>query len=472
MGISGGIVANEAVNWLTTIRDKSKPFFLYVAFNEPHEPIATDPRYRALYEKRHPDDPIRVACYGNVTQMDDALGRILRALEAQGLAENTLVWFTSDNGPARTKWHNAGSSGGFREFKGHRYQGGLRVLRMAPTPQHTAFLMKGFEEAYRGREMAGLPNELLQAMAASGQSPLILKVRQGDAAAVKEALATVENKKARLDERLLYTRVFGEVRNDDTVRLLLAIAAGNEPVTLRKAALISLMAYDRKEIGTQATVLLTKTTGEVRTATLALLASRAAWSVDLLQSIQAGGIPASAVPTDIVDRIRGHHEKDVAALVAKVFPPVAAKGGTEWTKRIAEVEAILKKGTGNPYQGEAGFMERCASCHKLFFKGGKIGPELTSYQRDNLGTMLISIINPNAEIREGFQYYRVQSRDGRSLSGFLVERDAQILVLRGLEGEDITLRQSEVKELQPIGRSLMPEGLLDNLDDTRPPACN
>ena len=158
--------------------------------------------------------------------------------------------------------------------------------------------------------------------------------------------------------------------------------------------------------------------------------------------------------------------------MAKVFPPVAAKGGTEWTKRIAEVEAILKKGTGNPYQGEAGFMERCASCHKLFFKGGKIGPELTSYQRDNLGTMLISIINPNAEIREGFQYYRVQSRDGRSLSGFLVERDAQILVLRGLEGEDITLRQSEVKELQPIGRSLMPEGLLDNLDDTRPPACN
>ena len=342
-----------------------------------------------------------------------------------------------------------------------------QLLRMAPTPQHTAFLMKGFEEAYRGREMAGLPNELLQAMAASGQSPLILKVRQGDAAAVKEALATVENKKARLDERLLYTRVFGEVRNDDAVRLLLAIAAGNEPVTLRKAALISLMAYDRKEIGTQATVLLTKTTGEVRTATLALLASRAAWSVDLLQSIQAGGISASAVPTDIVDRIRGHHEKDVAALVAKVFPPVAAKGGTDWNKRIAEVEAILKKGTGNPYQGEAVFMERCASCHKLFFKGGKIGPELTNYQRDNLGTMLISIINPNAEIREGFQYYGVQTKDGRSLSGFLVERDAQILVLRGLEGEDITLRQSEVKELQPIGRSLMPEGLLDHLDDTQ-----
>ena len=107
----------------------------------------------------------------------------------------------------------------------------------------------------------------------------------------------------------------------------------------------------------------------------------------------------------------------------------------------------------------------CSSdLHKLFFKGGRIGPELTAYQRDNLGTMLISIVNPNAEIREGFQYYSVTTKDGRSLSGFLVERDAQILVLRGLEGEDITLRQADVNLLAPLGRSLMPEGLLDGLD--------
>lgn len=342
-----------------------------------------------------------------------------------------------------------------------------QLLRMAPTPQHTAFLMKGFEEAYRGREMAGLPDELLQAMVASGQSPLIVRVRQGDATAIKEALATVENKKARLDERLLYTRVLGEVRSQDAVRLLLAVAAGNEPPTLRKAALISLMPYDRKEIGPAAAAMLPTTSGDIRTATLALLASRASWSMDLLQTVQAGGIPANAVPSDIVDRIRGHQDKAVVALLAKVFPPVTAAGGKDWNKRIAEVEAILKKGTGNPYLGETVYMNSCASCHKLFFKGGKIGPELTNYQRDNLGTMLISIINPNAEIREGFQYYMVQTKDGRSLSGFLVERDAQILVLRGLEGEDITLRQSEIKDLQPIGRSLMPEGLLENLDDTQ-----
>ena len=126
-GYSGQIVADAAVRWLSEERDKSKPFFLYVAFNEPHEPIATDPKYSARYEKAHPDDPSRVAYYGNVTQMDAAFGQIMSALESQGLDKHTLIWFASDNGPARTRWHNAGSSGGLREFKGHIYEGGIRV---------------------------------------------------------------------------------------------------------------------------------------------------------------------------------------------------------------------------------------------------------------------------------------------------------------------------------------------------------
>jgi putative heme-binding domain-containing protein len=110
-------------------------------------------------------------------------------------------------------------------------------------------------------------------------------------------------------------------------------------------------------------------------------------------------------------------------------------------------------------------MQRCAACHKLFFKGGNVGPDLTPYQRDNLGTMLLSIVNPSVEIREGFQYYTVETKDGRTLSGFFVDRDNQITVLRGLEGENITLRSAEIAGLQPMGRSLMPDGLLEGMTE-------
>jgi len=79
--------------------------------------------------------------------------------------------------------------------------------------------------------------------------------------------------------------------------------------------------------------------------------------------------------------------------------------------------------------------------------------------------MLPSIINPNAEIREGFEYTMVHTNDGRTLSGFLVESDAQTTTLRGLEGGDSVLRRSEIKSLTPIGHSLMPEGLLEGLSE-------
>jgi putative heme-binding domain-containing protein len=79
--------------------------------------------------------------------------------------------------------------------------------------------------------------------------------------------------------------------------------------------------------------------------------------------------------------------------------------------------------------------------------------------------MLISIVNPNAEIREGFQYFSIETTDGRSLAGFLADRDTQVTVLRGLDGQDVVLRQAEIKTLEPMGRSLMPEGLLEGLDE-------
>ena len=110
-------------------------------------------------------------------------------------------------------------------------------------------------------------------------------------------------------------------------------------------------------------------------------------------------------------------------------------------------------------------MQRCAACHKLFFKGGHVGPDLTAYQRDNLSTLLLSILNPNAEIREGYAAVEVETKDGRSLTGFVADRDANALVLRTLDGENTTLRPSEIESLQPTGRSLMPEGLLDGLSD-------
>jgi arylsulfatase A len=129
-GFSSQLIVDEAIRWLDTERDKAKPFFLAVWFHEPHLPIETDPRFQALYPDFLQSDADRAQHHGNVTQMDDAFGRLMRRLQELGLNENTIVVFTSDNGPegptgltARTR----GSTGGLRGRKRSVYEGGIRV---------------------------------------------------------------------------------------------------------------------------------------------------------------------------------------------------------------------------------------------------------------------------------------------------------------------------------------------------------
>mgnify|MGYP003642231600 CR=1 FL=1 len=124
-GYAADIVTDRAMRWLSNERDREKPFFLYVAYHEPHEPIATAPKYESIYAQL--EDPAERAYYGNITQMDTAFGRLLAKLDELKLRDDTLVVFTSDNGPALTSFHPYGSAGKMRAKKGYLYEGGIRV---------------------------------------------------------------------------------------------------------------------------------------------------------------------------------------------------------------------------------------------------------------------------------------------------------------------------------------------------------
>lgn len=339
-----------------------------------------------------------------------------------------------------------------------------QLLRRAPSAQATAQLLKGFEEAYRGRPLVGLPDELLEALGAAGHLSLALRVRQEEAAAVEEAVSRIQDHQTPLEDRLLLVRTLGEIRASIAPPILLKLAEGNEPPALRKTALAALAAFEDEAIGDEVLRFIPDLPAEVRPAALALLVGRTHWSEKLGQAVASGRLEAALISPDMVDRLHQSRDPAVRALAERVFPrsnvPAAAVAD-----RIAQIEAILNGAPGNPYAGEAIFSERCAACHKLFFKGGRVGPDLTAYQRDNLGTLLLSILDPNAEIREGFAYVEVNTADGRVLGGFLTDRDTQVVVLRGLDGQDHLLRTTEIQSIEPTGRSLMPEGLLEGLSE-------
>ena len=325
--------------------------------------------------------------------------------------------------------------------------------------------MSGFEEAFRGRVLTGLPDELVVALAKAGGGSLILRLRQGEAAAITEALAIIADLKARTDDRLLYARALGELRVKRALPALLSVATNDSNPAIQRAALAALSGFEDGFVAKSIAAALPQFSNEVRPAAFGLLTSRTPSCLLLLQALQSGKVSLSTLPAEIVERLRTHPAPSVRNLATTLFGSSGAGPPAELARRIGVVESVLQSGPGNPYAGEPLFMQRCASCHKLFFKGGHVGPDLTSYQRDNLGTLLLSILNPNAEIREGYAAIEAETKDGRSLTGFVADRDANTLVLRTLDGENTTLRPSEIDSLQPTGRSLMPEGLLDGLSD-------
>ncbi|WP_044200282.1 sulfatase family protein [Dyadobacter tibetensis] len=100
-------------------KNKNNPFFLYIPHPLPHVPLAASKRFRGKSG---------AGIFGDVImELDWSVGEILKELKNQGLDDNTLVIFTSDNGPWLNYGDHAGSTGGFREGKGTSFEGGQRV---------------------------------------------------------------------------------------------------------------------------------------------------------------------------------------------------------------------------------------------------------------------------------------------------------------------------------------------------------
>lgn len=99
-------------------KNKNRPFFLYLPHSMPHVPLAASKRFLGKSG---------AGLYGDVVQeIDWSVGEIFKALRKNGLDQNTLVVFSSDNGPWRPYGDHAGSTGGLREGKGTTFEAGFR----------------------------------------------------------------------------------------------------------------------------------------------------------------------------------------------------------------------------------------------------------------------------------------------------------------------------------------------------------
>jgi arylsulfatase A len=138
-GFASDLVADETMRWLDGV-STSQPFFGFVCFHEPHEPVASpEDLVKSYPNAKNPDE---AQYFANVTQMDRTFGRLMAYLDKRGQRDNTLVFFTSDNGPETLNRYKGsqrsyGSPGPLRGMKLHLTEAGYRVAGMARLPGKT-----------------------------------------------------------------------------------------------------------------------------------------------------------------------------------------------------------------------------------------------------------------------------------------------------------------------------------------------
>ena len=323
-------------------------------------------------------------------------------------------------------------------------------------------LVTSFENGSKGRSVSLLPEELRAEIAKAGGESLTLRLRTRDPAAAQEALAAVKagGDGAKLEELI---EVFGEVRYPEAQPVLLDLLKGKASQSTLKNAINALQIFEEPQVADGIVAAIPKLETEVRLTAFNALASRSAWARTLLKAVSNANIETKSVPPEIVDKLRA--DENLASLVDEVFGPKRILDTDAINEKLQKFATTIRSGSGNPFEGYKNYNLACSSCHKLFGEGGQIGPDLTAFKRDDLDTMLMNIVNPSGEIREGFENVVIETRDGRNLSGFLAERYEDAVVLRGLDGESILIKKDNIARTKSAGGSLMPEGLLDGFED-------
>lgn len=339
-----------------------------------------------------------------------------------------------------------------------------RLLHLAPDRKSEEALLHGFENAFRGRSMVGLPEELLDAIANAGGGSLAMQVRQGSSGVVERARQLLADPNADELELQRVIEALGEVPQAELLSgLLKQLNRSSEQVQV--AALSALRAYNNPTVGTIVSDRYPLFEGEVRSAAETLLMSRMTWAKDWVDSVDQGIISADLVSREAVDGLRRLGDQYLERLVSQIWPAEGSSTGND-TDEMDRLRTILQSGLEpDRHQGRELYLARCGACHTLHNEGGAIGPELTNYQRGDLHSLLLAITNPSAEIREGYENVVVNTDDGQMLSGFIVDRDEHVIVLRPVGGQPVVIEQARVQKMVDAGVSLMPPGLVAGLDD-------
>ncbi|MCA9106290.1 MAG: c-type cytochrome, partial [Planctomycetales bacterium] len=323
---------------------------------------------------------------------------------------------------------------------------GTRGLSRMPAPPGWSKWVADFEPT---TDEARLALAELQALFGDGRSEELLKQLALDGA-------------IDVSVRAQAMESLGQTRSTEAIDFLVTRIVDRDTGA---AAVEALRFADREDVPQAIITRWSSMRPEARVAALATLTARASSAQALLDAVRDGQVSADEVGPYEWRQIAALGSESLEQQVAELWPRAQLVFDDRLARsRLADrlTEDLLS--TGDLARGGEVFRRVCANCHRLGGFGERIGPDLTGSQRDNLNYLIENIGAPSNEVATSFRTSLIELTDGQVIVGVIVKQLPDRIevqtkdALRGIDARDIEI-------VQESGRSLMPDGLADSLND-------
>jgi putative membrane-bound dehydrogenase-like protein len=310
-----------------------------------------------------------------------------------------------------------------------------------------------------GRELCGpaVASLLLSLSDGTGKRLVVTPTEQWLEPVLAEAVRVSVDAARPAAMREVYVTLLGRMEWRTVSDALLKLAASEPDEALRAVAIRALCGFGQPEApkallppGAWA-----RYTPAQRETIISALLGSGALVAGVLDAIEAGALPASAISTIRRGSFLKHKDAAVRDRATKLFEMT---GGGDRKKAFEDAKVVLTM-TSNGAHGREVFRNICSMCHRLDQEGHAVGPDLFDIRRQPKESILFHLIVTDAEIAPQFSAYVVETKDGRTLSGILASETPTSVTLRGPLAQETSVLRSEILTLEAAPGSLMPNGL-------------
>lgn len=338
------------------------------------------------------------------------------------------------------------------------------LLVDTPDAARRASLLRGMLLGLEGQREVAPPKawKSLGPELAASQSPELKNLgRQlgqvfGDEKATREALATLEDGKAILEDR---QKALASLLTQQRKELLPLLEALLSEEALRIAAIRGYATFDDPRAASLLLDRYEAMDDEARRAIVETLATRKRYAEALFAAVKAERIPREAVPAYVARSL----DSVLQGRFSAAFGERKLAGDKETLiakyKELATPEALAE---ADAAQGRLIYQRTCLACHQMYGEGGIVGPDLTGSNRADLNYLLLNILDPSGDIPDAYRMVMITTKNGQLMTGSVTEEDDQRVVL-SMIGQQSVVAKSDIAKRETAPVSMMPEGLLQTL---------